>query len=1082
MNIRYLLLGGVAVLLGFLFYPRGEVVSGGDAQFIKPVRRIDDEPLRYTDILRADPIVTTYDLGFVYKIDEAVVLFEDADESGPRQFDLLVHTDRTKGRFNRAFSYTGSSREYTYPLQSFPIPLEARWVQVVINDWFSNKPQLRADEFRVGLRYQSHSPILTADANYNSVELGRLIDLIPFETSKWIGAQRIAETVEEGQNQEKAIHYESPSSAVVVTVSLEGIQKLYGVRVTTDGPGNNLKRYQILTSIDGQRYTKRYVSDILTDETVTDLHQFDSPVSGRYLRLRIERGDWYGDYPEIREFEVFTDNYRPSPPADHGLDDFNAVPMYHENLGEARNLYAPHLDQGFAFDRETHENRYLLPIGDEANTVDTGNTPGQRSFAYHYDTVKIKYNRLNPSLLYWTQVTYLQGKGGQRMQNLVVDGFILHDAMALPRGKAKSYTYAIPSEAYADSEIELNFNRLAGLNAAVSEVMLLEARPTSGTDVASTQSADQADETIGRAIRMSEKVVIDGRVDEWPLLYPMLAQNYKRAEDSPVALYAQWDDDNLYVAALISTKSRKARNNEALHLFVDATLNRSPGMYKVSDHHLIFNISDARKSQPQVRPSQIHHHRDAIPAHIDHRKEIEANVSKTEFGYALEAKIPKDFVLNRFDPGMDKSIGLNYILADAKSANHPSDWFAYATPDPHAPPNGWNPVELVGKISGQVALMDEDATHPITAFNAGDTLTLGVWDAERNTDRGQPESIEAKLRNERTGQSLTLILYEADLATLADDNPDNDPANNSSFFAAKVPTAYEETRGKGTRGQGNGGTTAYGDKEKKGQGDKGTGRQGEGTKRKQGRSESSIFLVRGQDTVSVTYIDPYYSRTQRKYPVSDVVTVNTGATGTIAIITESGEPLAQFQVGDTIYMQVQDADLRLGRNRLYPLEGEGLGDAIEAALAVPETKEIETVKLTYQPDGNRYLGSIVTAYSETPQPDDGVLQTVGMQVVGAFYLDGIQATGQTNVLVHAETRVKIGDTARLDFSFRPAEFSAKPEPSSVEGGEGLPALDNRKFFKAGDALVVRLRDTDLNQNENLQETVDVTLSGAVLND
>ena len=190
--------------------------------------------------------------------------------------------------------------------------------------------------------------------------------------------------------------------------------------------------------------------------------------------------------------------------------------------------------------------------------------------------------------------------------------------------------------------------------------------------------------------------------------------------------------------------------------------------YKVSDHHLIFNISDARKSQPQVRPSQIHHHRDAIPAHIDHRKEIEANVSKTEFGYALEAKIPKDFVLNRFDPGMDKSIGLNYILADAKSANHPSDWFAYATPDPHAPPNGWNPVELVGKISGQVALMDEDATHPITAFNAGDTLTLGVWDAERNTDRGQPESIEAKLRNERTGQSLTLILYEADLATLAD--------------------------------------------------------------------------------------------------------------------------------------------------------------------------------------------------------------------------------------------------------------------------------------------------------------------------
>ena len=133
--IKYLILGGSALLLGFLFFPRGEVVSVDDQDFIAPVRILDDEPLHYTGILRTDPIVTTYDLGFVYRIDKAEIRFENPDESGPGQYDILVHTNRVGQRFERAFSYTGSSREYTYPLQPFPLPVEARWVQVVINDW-----------------------------------------------------------------------------------------------------------------------------------------------------------------------------------------------------------------------------------------------------------------------------------------------------------------------------------------------------------------------------------------------------------------------------------------------------------------------------------------------------------------------------------------------------------------------------------------------------------------------------------------------------------------------------------------------------------------------------------------------------------------------------------------------------------------------------------------------------------------------------------------------------------------------------------------------------------------------------------
>ena len=67
-------------------------------------------------------------------------------------------------------------------------------------------------------------------------------------------------------------------------------QQIYGVRLTTDGPGNNLKRYQFSVSDDGQEYTEVYVSHTLVDEVVTHLRQFQSPISGRYVRLQIDRG------------------------------------------------------------------------------------------------------------------------------------------------------------------------------------------------------------------------------------------------------------------------------------------------------------------------------------------------------------------------------------------------------------------------------------------------------------------------------------------------------------------------------------------------------------------------------------------------------------------------------------------------------------------------------------------------------------------------------------------------------------------------------------------------------------------------
>ena len=1037
--IKYLILGGSALLLGFLFFPRGEVVSVDNQDFIAPVRTLDNEPLHYTGILRTDPIVTTYDLGFVYRIDKAVIRFENPDESGPRQYDILVHTDRTGQRFERAFSYTGSSREYTYPLQAFPLPVEARWVQVVINDWFSSKPQLQQDAFRVGPRYQSHSPIVVLEANYNIAELQRLTDLLPFGNAKWIGAERIEREVAQGDGRKVVeISYRAPTSAIQVIGDLGSNQQIYGVRLTTDGPGNNLKQYHFSVSDDGQEYTEVYVSHTLVDEVVTHLRQFQPPISGRYVRLQIEQGDWYGDYPEIREFEVFTDTYRLPPPTDNRLDEYNAVQMHYENLGEDGNTLAPHLVQGFAFDRDTDDaNRYRLPEGEASDAVEAGNTPSQRSFGYHYDTVSMRFTDLQPSLLYWLKVTYLQARNRNRIQNLDVDGFLLHDALAPPKGRAESHTYAIPGEAYTDGEIVLNFNRLAGPNAAVSEVSIFEADPTTGADSTSTASAESDDETIGRAIRMSEKVVIDGALDEWPQLYPMLPQNYDTPADSPVVLYAQWDEANFYFAGIINRHAeppptpRKSSGDEALHLFIDTMRTGSPGMYTPSEHHFVFIIHNPNRPQPGVHPSQIHHHLDAIPQNIDFHEHIEVQAAKTETGYILEARIPKDLALNVFQPAIDRSIGFNYIMTNLKLEKGSSGWFAYASDELTAAPNRWNEVELVNRVSGSTVVMDGRATQSLSAFDASDMLTLCVWDADRNTNRHQVESIEAELQNDTTGQLIPVVLHESNFAALADDNSDNDLGKNSSLFAAKI-------------------STAYGSYEKS-------------------ELESQPLYVHGKESVSLKYIDPYYSSTQRNQTVDTTVKVNTGSTGTIAITAKSGNPVEVFELGETLHIQVEDPDLLEAGDRSADQEGNTLTPPhteITVRCIVPEMQEVEPVKLTYQPEQGRYVGSVVTDYNEAPTPHNGRLEALGAQRVVAIYLDEIQITGETDVPVSAQAGVAVGDTGRIELG-----------PT-----DDLLSLDNQKFFRAGSTLSVVLRDIDLNRDENQRETVHVLLKGDRLKD
>ena len=1075
MNLKYFILGGVAVLLGFLLYPRGDdsVVQ----EYAKPLRQLDSEPLHYTDILRTTPIYTTYDLGYVYKIDKVEIQFDNPNESGPKQFDLLVQTDRIKTPFPRAFSYVGSSREYKYSTHSLPIPAEARWIQIVINDWFSDRPRLKNDEFRVGLRHESPSRFFAVEANHNnSSDLIKLTDLLTSEDSKWKGARRIEEKVEIDGKTVRQISFASPEDVVEVTIDLGAVSTIYGFRVTTDGPGNNLKRFRILIGSDGRKYTQAYASDILPDETITDLHLFESSranpsnsddlslgnaVSARYVRLQIDNGDWYGSYPELREFEVFTDAYRLPPPSDHVLSDYNAVQMHYENLGLDDNVLAPHLVQGFAFDRDTRdENHYFIA----PEKVDAGNTPSQLSFAYHYDQVKLRYTGLDPSHLYWVRTTYLGEKGGGRIQNFVLDGFIMHDARLVPEGIAELDVFRIPSAAHADGVIELEFNRLAGPNAVVSEVSILEARIAPDTDDYATLKIQD----IGWAIRVpsepssTSRVVIDGQLDEWSQFYPLLPDGYDTSANTPIALHTQWDEDNLYMAAVTHQQEVPTENvgsqqgdgerpawedSQVLHLFVDTALRRSPGMYTASDHHFTFTILVSEDGNSRVVPAQIHHHLDAIPNSIDHHQAIETALTKTAAGHILEARIPRSLALSEFRPKLGARIGLNYVIEGMSRLDNPSRRFAYGTSDLTAAPNRWNVLRLVNQTSGQAAIFGQHRSATVeeasvlteldgysprshAMFSAGDILILCVWDTERNTNRVESESVTAELRNESTGQSRMVVLQESDPAALIDDDPENDWSDNSFLFAAKVETRYREP-----------------DDEN----------QDSDAATKPGNAPAPL-LVDGKEEISLTYIDPHYSTTQRNEAVKTSITVKTGTTGTIAITNESGETIREFELDETIYIRVQDADLDV-------IDSESSHE-IKVHLLVPQTPEAEVVKLSYKQNQDAYVGEIITVYSESPAPDDGALQSVGKRSVQAVYLDEIQDSGKTNVSVSARADAVVGKTARIQF-----------RPSTDWNDR-----NDHKFIYAGDRLAIWLTDTDLNLNDEQRETVGVSLRGSLLGD
>lgn len=771
MDARILVMLTGLGLLGFLLYPRPDTPAPpGAVEWVTTARRVEGEPLRLAGVQRPDPPVETHDLGFVYRVDRMELLFRNANESGPRLYEILASPSR-EGSYQRIFTFHGSSRAYPYTVQRFPDSREARWVQVVVGDWFSGRPGV--ESLKVGPLYRRDwNPIRSVTTSHNGRDAEMLLDGLRDATSVWAGA-KVEETTTEQDGEERTERaFLSPERDVTVVADLGSKQDVHGVRVTSHGDGAGVRRYDLALSDDGVAFTDVFSSGELPDEARSFPYMFDEAASARYVRWTIPSGAWHGAYPALREVEVFTDDYRPAPSASPRMQDYTPTLVREDNCG-VDNRRAPNLTQGFAFDRGHGDDdaRYMW----SAEDVEGDASDQARSFSYHYDALHLRYTGLRPDRLYWIQALYLRDEATARRQNLIVDGYLLHgDEVGTPAGPSDPFTFAIPPAALLDGALDVEVNRLSGPNAVLSAAWLYEARPTS----VDTEEDDGI--APARITRASGPKKIDGSLAEWDRLYPLDATS----PGGPRA-YAEWDSDNLYVAMVAPSSlfPNGAAVADTLDLFIDSKATASPALYRSGDVHLrIYRYGGGREVIRYVT----HFSEEAAPRPNPPPVEMASATVGDE--YVLEARIPRAGVLDEWSPGAGGRFGFNFIVSLRPERRW---WLAAERRDD--PPIRWREARMIGSIHADAWLGDERAEAP--TFYAGDDVLVLVRDPDANSDPDAVDEVTVHVTGSILGDTRDLILREVrDGATI---DPSAALTSDGEYFAAFLPTRYSDGRASG---------------------------------------------------------------------------------------------------------------------------------------------------------------------------------------------------------------------------------------------------------------------------------------------
>lgn len=1001
MDARILVMLTGLGLLGFLLYPRPEAPAApGSVEWVTTARRVEGEPLRLAGVQRPEPPVETYDLGFVYRVNRMELLFGNANENGPKLYEVLAGTSRG-GSYRRIFTFHGSSRAYPYTVQRFSDSHEARWVQVVVGDWFSARPEV--ESLKIGPVYRRDwNPIRSVATSHNARDADMLLDGLRDETSVWIGGKPVAAGPSDGGDgsddgedggETTARAFTPPADAVTVVADLGSARTVYGVRLTSNGGGTGVRRYSLAVSADGSTFTEVMASGDLPDEAASFAYAFEPPTSARYVRWTIPRGGWYGDAPALREVEVFTDDYRTPPVPAPRMQDYTPTLVREDNCG-VDNRRAPNLTQGFAFDRDAGDDAGRH--GWSAEEIEGEASEQGRTFSYHYDELRLRYTGLLPDRLYWLQTQYLQDKGGARRQNLIADGYLLHgDEADIPSGSSTPYTFAIPPDAVADGALDVHVNRLAGPNAVLSAAWLYEAR------VGAPDSAEADRIAPAKITQASGRKDIDGSLNEWDLLYAL-----DLAPPGGPRAYFEWDEDNLNVAVVAPSSlfASGAAVADTVDLFIDSNATASPALYLSGDVHLrIYRYGGGHEVIRYVT----HFSEEATPRQNPPPVEMASATVGSE--YILEARLPREGLLDEWTPGAGGRLGLNFIVTLAPERRW---WLAAERRDD--PPIRWQEARMIGSIRADTWLGDR--TSDEKAFFAGDDLHVWVRDPDANTDPTAVDEVTVRVSGSILGDARDVVLSEV-RADAWDADPTTALTADSEYFAASLPTRFSGSRAAGAG-----------------------------------------FAVTGGEVVTATYLDGFAAPSGASLEVAATATVVTGSNGAIAVLDPTGAPLRIFRAGELVHVALTDPDLVWPAGDADASTAQGAAE-VTARVVGPDggdPHDTETFVLVAGAAGE-WVGSVVTEFSESAAQGDGVLQVRGMDRVEVTYMDRVQANGATKIDVTAAARVAIGATARLTVR------------GPGEGGqEGVGAASS---VSAGSPVIVLVEDEDMNRDSAAVETV-----------
>ena len=191
------------------------------------------------------------------------------------------------------------------------------------------------------------------------------------------------------------------------------------------------------------------------------------------------------------------------------------------------------------------------------------------------------------------------------------------------------------------------------------------------------------------ARRAPGRVLIDGKLSDWDKGSPVRMQDasffkegveWAGKEDLSGNAYLMWDDENLYLAAVVnddqpfmnSQTRQNIWNGDAvevvLGLDLDAKADRSS--FRRGDYQLGFSTGDGRDNPPIIWSWQ----RRREPG----GGEISVTRSTRPSGYVLEAKIPWEFFRIKFKPSKGTKLGFDIAFDDADKSKERERQFIWS--------------------------------------------------------------------------------------------------------------------------------------------------------------------------------------------------------------------------------------------------------------------------------------------------------------------------------------------------------------------------------------------------------------------